>query len=828
MLDVYRNYYGLTGEPFRLGPDHRFSLHHESYANAKAYLEYAIYQGEGFIVITGEPGTGKTTLINEILAGLDHEKVLVATLNSTQLEPRDLLHMVASSFELYPEDTSKAKLLVEIESFLVRKIRGGQRAILIVDEAQDLSSCTLEELRLLANLQYKHQLLLQIFLVGQEQLLELVRAPGMEHLHQRLVAATTLEPLSFDETIDYIEHRLNRVGWSGTPAIDEGALTEIYRYSGGIPRRINLIANRLFLYGGMEEKQRFDADDSRNVIRGLIEECLLHPEPLIAETDIVAAADAGGKERSRSLPRDGKPSAGAPPSPANGGTGKAEAPSGPGADKRHSTAPEPTGTAAADRKGASAPPPADRAAPPPSSGSGPGPGPAAPRPAPPAARKSADKMERPVPPRPTPGSSPGADKKGGGKGVTVAVLLLAGAGAAYLLREQPHDPDQIHEPLGQTAAPVTALPELEPDTGPVEATAAAPTENLLDDIAADPAAEAEPDHQTLVETSEQGRIMRSPPPEPVDSAVTPRAPAAAETPPTEKETPAPAVPAGPPVSTPPAAAADEAPAPVQAEPAPTPAGQAVKPDSTDKETRVATVEKAGGEARPTASTGPPRTDEHLAQADAAPARPDTEAIAAQLARLRQAAEQRFSDRQARLPPRAGPVTAKPEEPAVAGPVGKTPPTVADTPAAVKKKRRTTPDEIASRLLDGRWSSRGKPASLLPSETTSCDRQTDTIVCLSTPRNVNTRYGLALYKVETTLSGFSAQGHFEMSYRTLVRLVDSETAERNGAGAASDDNGWQITEYSMSCRLTEADRVSCLDGKGVSREYRKSGPATGTE
>jgi len=315
MLDVYRDYYGFTGEPFRLGPDYRFSLHHESYANAKAYLEYAIYQGEGFIAVTGAPGTGKTTLISEILAGLDREKVQVATLTSTQLESRDLLYMVASSFEIHMDEASKANLLVEIESFLVRKIRNGQRAILIVDEAQGLSAGALEELRLLANLQYQYQLLLQIFLVGQEQLLTMIRAPGMEHLHQRLVAATSLEPLNFDATIDYVEHRLMKVGWQGDPAIEESALREVYRYSGGIARRINLIVNRLFLYGGMEEKHRFEAGDAQNVIQSLVEEFLLAPEPLLAETDIATASDAEGGGPARHLPRNHEKPAPASPAP---------------------------------------------------------------------------------------------------------------------------------------------------------------------------------------------------------------------------------------------------------------------------------------------------------------------------------------------------------------------------------------------------------------------------------------------------------------------------------------------------------------------------------
>jgi len=160
MLDVYRTYYKLTGEPFRLSPDHRFSLAHRSYANAKAYLDYALFQGEGFIAITGGPGTGKTTLIGDILAGFEKTDMQVATLTSTQLESRDLLHMVAHSFDLHPDDRSKANLLLELEQFLNQQSYRGHRTILIVDEAQSLSPSALEELRLLANIQRKDQLLL--------------------------------------------------------------------------------------------------------------------------------------------------------------------------------------------------------------------------------------------------------------------------------------------------------------------------------------------------------------------------------------------------------------------------------------------------------------------------------------------------------------------------------------------------------------------------------------------------------------------------------------------------------------------------------------------
>jgi type II secretory pathway predicted ATPase ExeA len=297
MLDVYRTYYKLTGEPFRLSPDHRFSLGHRSYANAKAYLDYALLQGEGFIAITGAPGTGKTTLISDILAGFEETDMQVATLTSTQLESRDLLHMVAHSFDLHPEDRSKSTLLLELERFLNQQSYRGHRTILIVDEAQSLSSSALEELRLLANMQRKDQLLLQIFLVGQEKLLDLIHAPGMEQLQQRLVAASVLEPLNLDETVDYVDHRLCLGAWRGDPAISEEALHLVYKYSGGIPRRINMICNRLFLYGGMQQKHELVGEDARTVIEDLYKERLLAPglpgKQSGADTFVAKSRDTG-------------------------------------------------------------------------------------------------------------------------------------------------------------------------------------------------------------------------------------------------------------------------------------------------------------------------------------------------------------------------------------------------------------------------------------------------------------------------------------------------------------------------------------------------------
>jgi putative secretion ATPase (PEP-CTERM system associated) len=309
MLNLYETYYKLSADPFRLSPDHRFAFGHRSYARAKAYLEYALHRGEGFITITGSAGTGKTTLISEILADLDKSRLKVATLNSTQLEGKDLLQMVAALFDLEYEDESKASLLLEIQQFLKQLSQKGRRAVLIVDEAQGLSPSAVEELRLLANLQLNHRLLLQVFLVGQEQLRDMVQAPGMEHLRQRIVAASHLEVLKLDETISYVEHRLTRVGWQGDPALTEDALRLVHKFSAGVPRRINLICSRLFLYGSMEHKHQLDGEDARSVIEDLQRERLISPEAVEAQADPEQGIeqDEGAEAPVRRLPRT-KPS----------------------------------------------------------------------------------------------------------------------------------------------------------------------------------------------------------------------------------------------------------------------------------------------------------------------------------------------------------------------------------------------------------------------------------------------------------------------------------------------------------------------------------------
>jgi len=275
MLDVYKSCYKLKGQPFRLSPDYRFSFSHRTYDEAKAYLKYATSEGEGFVVITGAPGTGKTTLIAALLAELDTTHVKVATLANEQLDTRDLVERVNDAFG-WPVDKAVAPL-PKLMRFLNQNYDEGGRAIIIVDEAQNLTAEALEELRLLSNIQNHDGLLLQVFLLGQDPLLQMIRAPGMEQLQQRLIAASHLEPLQLNETVAYVEHRLRKVGWENDPSFTEESMNLIHKFSGGVPRRINLICHRLFLRGGLEQKHMLHGEDALHVIVELHKEGLLTP-----------------------------------------------------------------------------------------------------------------------------------------------------------------------------------------------------------------------------------------------------------------------------------------------------------------------------------------------------------------------------------------------------------------------------------------------------------------------------------------------------------------------------------------------------------------------
>ena len=275
MAHSSQQFYKLKADPFRLGPDHHFSFPHKTYKKGLAGLKLALVGGKGFIVVTGRPGTGKTTLLNEVIAQLDANKVVAATLLTTRFEAHDLWSMVASSFGLGCHKKSKSVIAPELESFLRMRHSQGKRALLIVDDAQGLGEGVLEELQLLSNLQDHGKPLLQIILIGSEELINITNSLELEDTGKRAISSSQLEPLSESETIDYIAHRLNHAGWQGDPEITKGAGFLVHHFSGGIAVIINRICHRFLLYGRAEEKHQLNADDMKSVLEELSEEQLL-------------------------------------------------------------------------------------------------------------------------------------------------------------------------------------------------------------------------------------------------------------------------------------------------------------------------------------------------------------------------------------------------------------------------------------------------------------------------------------------------------------------------------------------------------------------------
>ncbi|MEO5374833.1 MAG: XrtA-associated ATPase [Alphaproteobacteria bacterium] len=255
---MYGQFYGFSAPPFLLTPDHRFFFESTVHRRAVAHLMFGLNQGEGFIVITGDVGAGKTTLVGHLLSSLDGRRYVAARIVSSQLEGDDMLRMVAEAFGVSQENVDKATLLTRIEQFLVRTHRQGQRSLLLIDEAQNLSIPALEELRMLSNFQVGAEAPLQSFLLGQPQFRRTLASDDLDQLRQRVIASYHLGPMDEAETAEYIRHRLRTVGWSGDPDITPEACAHIYSHTGGVPRRINTFCSRLLLFGFLEDLHRID------------------------------------------------------------------------------------------------------------------------------------------------------------------------------------------------------------------------------------------------------------------------------------------------------------------------------------------------------------------------------------------------------------------------------------------------------------------------------------------------------------------------------------------------------------------------------------------
>ncbi|HEX8364845.1 MAG TPA: AAA family ATPase [Allosphingosinicella sp.] len=250
---MYSDHFGLSGQPFQLTPDARFWFGSRTHKKAMAYLGYGLAQGEGFIVVTGEVGAGKSTLVGHLLATIDRARLNALSIVSTQVEGDDMLRLVAQGLGLATASVEKARLLDLVERRLEEEARAGKRTLLIVDEAQNLPVSALEELRMLSNFQIGGRALVQIFLLGQPEFRDkLSDSEGLEQLRQRVIANHHLDAMGSDEIEAYVTHRLKLVGWQGRPAFAADAWPAIHRHTGGIPRRVNQLANRLMLFAAVE------------------------------------------------------------------------------------------------------------------------------------------------------------------------------------------------------------------------------------------------------------------------------------------------------------------------------------------------------------------------------------------------------------------------------------------------------------------------------------------------------------------------------------------------------------------------------------------------
>jgi general secretion pathway protein A len=292
---MYAEFYGLTAQPFQLTPDPRFFFESTVHRQAMAYLVYGLHHAEGFIIITGEVGAGKTILVENLLSSIDRGSFVTVKIVTTQLAGDDLLHMVAAGFGITKEGLAKGPLLQRISEFALAQHRNGKRVLLIVDEAQNLSFEALEELRMLSNIIFDRTMALQSFLLGQPQFRATLGSPRLEQLRQRVTAAYHLGPLRENESRAYVEHRLRRADWKGDPHFTEDCFPLIHQRTGGVPRQINTLCSRLLLFGFLEELHTLTANAVEKVANDLRDEiALVAAPPAVANSpaDPIGRGDA--------------------------------------------------------------------------------------------------------------------------------------------------------------------------------------------------------------------------------------------------------------------------------------------------------------------------------------------------------------------------------------------------------------------------------------------------------------------------------------------------------------------------------------------------------
>jgi general secretion pathway protein A len=266
---MYCEYYGFVRSPFEMTPDPSFLYLGEAHREGLATLVYGVQSGKGFVMLTGEVGTGKTTLLHALLGQMD-EQTRTAFLFNPRLEPLDFFRVLFEELEIeLPRHETKAEYLLNLNQFLISRLEKDEKTLLIVDEAQNLSAEMLEEIRLLSNLETPRSKLIQIMLVGQPELQAMLRRPELRQLRQRIALCHHLRPFDSEETRDYVEERLRKAGFTGTKLFRRSAWQELYRISGGTPRLINNVCDSALLLGYARQKTVIDGDMIREVASDL-------------------------------------------------------------------------------------------------------------------------------------------------------------------------------------------------------------------------------------------------------------------------------------------------------------------------------------------------------------------------------------------------------------------------------------------------------------------------------------------------------------------------------------------------------------------------------
>src|SRR5271169_1850356 len=238
---MYKSYFGLKENPFNVNPDPRFLFLTKEIEEALTGLMYGIQTRKGFITLTGEVGTGKTTLINRLLDWLHHGRARTAFLFNSRMNTSQLLDFILAEFDIQCESKSKSQQLMKLNQWLLDRYRAGETVVLIIDEAQNLTFPVMEEIRLLTNLETSTEKLLQIVLSGQPELEEKLRLPQLRQLRQRIMLRCRTSPLTAEQTFEYIRERLRIAGAQGAPIFSEKAMDAAHLYSLGIPRVVNLL-----------------------------------------------------------------------------------------------------------------------------------------------------------------------------------------------------------------------------------------------------------------------------------------------------------------------------------------------------------------------------------------------------------------------------------------------------------------------------------------------------------------------------------------------------------------------------------------------------------